>query len=66
MNKFYLIAKVHDLEGKSVFWEAFEVSLGDRTKEKVEKTLQEFLDLSEYTEDYEVTLKVVQDPEKEK
>ena len=64
MGKYYLIAKVNDLEGKQVFWESFEVSLGERSKEEVEASLKEFLDLAEYTEDYNVELKVINQPEK--
>ncbi len=60
-----LIAKVTDLEGNQVFWEAFPVDLGDRTKEEVEDDLQEFLNLAEYTEDYDVELKVVSQREEE-
>ena len=65
MDKHYLVAKVEDLEGKSVFYEVFEVSLGDRTKEEIQDKLEEFLSLSEYTEDYSITLKVIADKDKE-
>lgn len=61
-----LIAKVIDLEGNQVFWGAYDVSLGERSKEEVEATLKEFLDLSKYTEDYNVELKIVDMPDEKK
>lgn len=58
-----LISKVINNKGEQIHWESSKVSLGERSKDEVETTLKEFLDLAEYTEDYNVELKIVKMPD---
>ena len=41
---YHLIAKIIE-DDKEVFWESFEIDIGERTQEQVQEKLQELVDM---------------------